>query len=288
MDDRLAVARLEELGLNGREARLYLALLKVPEATAAQLHRISGVPRTKTYESLERMVSRGFCQERVEGRRRFFRATSPPAALTMLRRGWETEYEERNQIADETFEELGKLHRLSFEKDPSLEAIEVLRSKEQNTQTFLRLMHGTQREVLSFTRSPYSAATEQIRAEVKRAQHEAFNRGVQIHTIYMIEQQDWGWLESFIDELLKAGEIVRLTDELPMKMFVFDREKVLIALPSVPDLTGSDFTMILIEDPGFTKASVSLFELYWDRALPPEEWVKNNGRNRAVTTTEGE
>jgi hypothetical protein len=94
----------------------------------------------------------------------------------------------------------------------------------------------------------------------------------------MVETRDWIWLETFITELEHEGEQVRLTADLPMKMFIFDRDMVLIALPSVPGLTGTDFTMLAISDPGFTRASVVLFETYWDRALSLGRWNADHGR----------
>lgn len=263
-----AVSNLIALGMNEREARLYLALLRKPEATPAELHRISGVPRTKTYETLERMVASGFCRERQEGRRKFFRATSPADVHAVLSAEWEQQHRIRGAMAEETFRTLDGLYQASTALDPGLDQIEVIRSKDQINHTFIGLMRSAQREVLSFSRSPYAAADDVTRAEVKQAQHEAFERDVTIRTVYMVEAKEQSWLEGFIAELEGAGERVRLAEDLPMKMFLFDRETALIALPSVPDLTGTDFTMLAVEDPGFMRACVDLFETHWDRSRP--------------------
>jgi len=272
MNEAGAVKNLVELGMNEREARLYVGLLRTREATPALLHRITGVPRTKIYETLDRMVSAGYCSERQEGRHRFFRATRPSEVSTLLRNGWNLDLQMKCAIADGAFARLETLFVSTSAADPSLERIEVIRSKDQINAKFLALMVGTRAEVLSFTRSPYAAADEQTRAQVMDVQKRAFARGVQIRTIYMVETQDWNWLESFIADLEHEGEQVRLTADLPMKMFVFDRETVLIALPSVPGLTGTDFTMLSVADPGFTRASVVLFETCWDRAMTMAQW----------------
>lgn len=278
MDEAKAVKNLIDLGMNEREARIYVALLRMAEATPAMLHRVSGVPRTKTYETLDRMVSHGYCNERHEGRRKYFRATRPTEVYTLLRKSWDLEHQMKCRIAEDAFQVLDTLFLNSSATDPSLEQIEVIRSKEQINIKFQALINGTTTEVLSFTRSPYAAADEQTRAEVKEVQKQAFARGVQIRTVYMVETEDWGWLEGFIKELESAGEHVRLTDDLPMKMFIFDRRRVLIALPSVPGLTGSDFTMIAVEDQGFTAACVVLFETFWNRSRPVAAWLaERNG-----------
>ena len=61
---------LQKFGMTEREAKLYMAMLEKQETTAAELHRISGVMRSRTYEPLEQMVSKGYCCERVENKRR--------------------------------------------------------------------------------------------------------------------------------------------------------------------------------------------------------------------------
>jgi sugar-specific transcriptional regulator TrmB len=272
MDEASAVRNLVELGMNEREARLYVGLLRTREATPALLHRITGVPRTKIYETLDRLVSAGYCSERQEGRHRFFRATRPSEVYTLLRNSWNLDLQMKCAIGETAFACLDTLFADASAGDPSLERIEVIRSKDQINAKFLALMEGTRREVLSFTRSPYAAADEQTRARVIAVQKRAFARGVTIRTIYMVETQDWGWLEKFIGDLEGEGEQVRLTGDLPMKMFIFDQETVLIALPSVPGLTGTDFTMLAVADPGFTRANVVLFETCWDRATTFAGW----------------
>ncbi len=271
--DTLMIKKLVELRMNERESRLYLALLHTTEATPAQLHRISGVPRTKTYETLERMVAAGFCRERQEGRRKFFRATRPSAVFEMLGQDWERKHRARLEMAEDVFGELDLLFLKSSAQDPGLDHIEVIRSQEQINITFLGLMSKAESEVLSFSRSPYAAANEVTRVAVKQAQYEAFARGVRVKTVYMVEEKEEAWLRDFIVDLEQAGEEVRLADDLPMKMFLFDRKHALIALPSVPDLAGAEFTMLAVEDAGFIRACTDLFETHWDRARTAADYL---------------
>jgi sugar-specific transcriptional regulator TrmB len=187
MNEAQAIQNLIDLGMNEREARLYVGMLRLPEATPAMLHRISGVPRTKTYETLDRMVSLGICSERQEGRQRYFRATRPSDVYALLRKNWDQEHQHKCQLAEEAFDSLDVLFLNSSATDPSLDQIEVIRSKEQINVKFLSLMNATKSEVLSFTRSPYAAADEQTRTEVKNVQKKAFARGIGIRTVYMVE-----------------------------------------------------------------------------------------------------
>jgi DNA-binding MarR family transcriptional regulator len=50
---------LEELGLSSYEAQAYLAALQHPPLTGYQLSKVSGVPRSRIYETIERLTARG-------------------------------------------------------------------------------------------------------------------------------------------------------------------------------------------------------------------------------------
>jgi hypothetical protein len=70
-----------------------------------------------------------------------------------------------------------------------------------------------------------------------------------------------------------------MAGDLPMKMFVFDHEAAMISLPSVPGMTGGDFTMIIIKDPGFIRACRVLFETYWEKGKTVEEWFNKQSES---------
>ncbi len=54
------VAALEALGFSTYEARAYVGLLKQNPITGYQLSKLSGVPRSRIYETLERLAGRGY------------------------------------------------------------------------------------------------------------------------------------------------------------------------------------------------------------------------------------
>jgi sugar-specific transcriptional regulator TrmB len=51
---------LEQLGFSTYEARVYLGLLKQNPITGYQLSKLSGVPRSRIYETLERLTAKGY------------------------------------------------------------------------------------------------------------------------------------------------------------------------------------------------------------------------------------
>ena len=97
VDDSNVIDKLVDLGLNPREARLYFALLRIPEATPAELDRLSNVPRTKIYEVLGHMATKGLCTERREGGKKFYRATKPSEVKAQMLANWSSESEKWEQ-----------------------------------------------------------------------------------------------------------------------------------------------------------------------------------------------
>lgn len=59
MDKKIIISRLEKLGLSNYEARAYLAALNQPPLTGYKLSQLSGVPRSRIYETIEKLISKG-------------------------------------------------------------------------------------------------------------------------------------------------------------------------------------------------------------------------------------
>ena len=57
---RQAFTALEQLGFSAYEARVYLGLVKQNPITGYQLSKMSGVPRSRIYETLERLTAKGY------------------------------------------------------------------------------------------------------------------------------------------------------------------------------------------------------------------------------------
>jgi DNA-binding MarR family transcriptional regulator len=59
MRKRKVIESLEALGLSSYEAQAYLAALQNPPLTGYQLSKASGVPRSRIYETIEKLTERG-------------------------------------------------------------------------------------------------------------------------------------------------------------------------------------------------------------------------------------
>ncbi|MCK6487628.1 MAG: hypothetical protein L6R48_04675 [Planctomycetes bacterium] len=75
------IPQLQEAGLSTRQARVYVALLRLGGATPAQIAQQAEVKRPTAYEALEDLCARGLATRAVAGRRRVYTAAPPERLL---------------------------------------------------------------------------------------------------------------------------------------------------------------------------------------------------------------
>lgn len=78
------IGKLKKLGFTENEAKIYLGLLSMGEATASEIHEYTHVPRTKTYSTLARMSKKKYV-EVIGGTPAYFRCIGPEQLTERLR-----------------------------------------------------------------------------------------------------------------------------------------------------------------------------------------------------------
>ena len=275
MNTSEVIESLGTIGLSEREAKIYFSLLQVYEATAPEIHRLSGVPRTKIYEAIEHLVSMGYCIERMEGRSKHYQAAPLESVKYSVMQAWEDDIKKKIKSADSIFNVLEKFISENNHEAKTTDFVHVIRSKKSVSDRYISLLNGVKEEIVCFSRPPYASVDERSAMEQDKAEYDCIQRGVNYKVICMVDDQWWksNVRDSSI-ELSRQGIDIRYINNLPIKMNVFDRHKTLIALASVPGATGSDFTMLEIVDPGFAKSCMILFETFWKMAIPTENMSK--------------
>lgn len=66
---------LEQVGLTGNEAKVYLALLDLGSALAGEITKRSGINRTNVYDALDRLTEKGMTSFVIQSNRKYFEAT---------------------------------------------------------------------------------------------------------------------------------------------------------------------------------------------------------------------
>ena len=111
MDEvRRAVDALDDLGLTQYEAKCFVALARMPSGTATDVSDVADVPRSRVYETLERLHDRGLVDVQQSEPRRY-RAIGMARALDALRR----DYRSRIETADDALRTIDSHDRLETE-----------------------------------------------------------------------------------------------------------------------------------------------------------------------------
>src|SRR3989344_6897857 len=75
---------LEEVGLNKKEAIVYLSLLNLGESTASRVSEISDINRITTYVILKSLKEKGFCSVYDKNKIQYFKPIKPEQILGLL------------------------------------------------------------------------------------------------------------------------------------------------------------------------------------------------------------
>ena len=262
------------LGMTEREAKLYVAMMEKPEWRSGELHRITGVPRPQTHQTLELMVSRQYCSKRSEGRFNYYRATPPDQLNEVLKHRWEKDIARKFNQADATLHELAETFVEATREDRSLDSVEIIRTPHRVHQRFMELILSAEEEASTFNKSPYSFTKGKDNWVAKRKQQENANlkmddKGVLRRAVMMYEKDFW-------DDFKKVfhPQMTKLTENLPLKMTVIDRKITLMSYRGIKDDYNDEICHLVIHDRDIAEAHAEYFEIYWNKSYFYDEWIK--------------
>lgn len=95
-------------GLTKNESKVYLALLKLGSATAAEITKGSGVHRVNVYDTLERLREKGLISTIFRAKKRIYEAANPEQLIRMVR--------EKEEILNQAMPQLNQEFKLKKEK----------------------------------------------------------------------------------------------------------------------------------------------------------------------------
>ncbi|MGA2973309.1 MAG: helix-turn-helix domain-containing protein [Candidatus Bathyarchaeia archaeon] len=201
------MGHLRRVGLTSYESEAYLALLQRREMTAEEISKMTSVPITRVYGTLEQLMQKGFARI-VESRPKKFHAISPEEArreyLTHLRRNFET-----NLLTME--ETMGDLQRqvepiyveshLQVKAEELLEPLEDLRVMEKRTSDYVQ---EASQEIL------ISTALFSWLPKIKTQLRNALARGVSVKILIQLADSQ---VKRHLDVLRNLGAQIRDTPD---------------------------------------------------------------------------
>jgi sugar-specific transcriptional regulator TrmB len=182
----------------------------------------------------------------------------------------EKEILEENKIAKDNIiqivEELKPKYLNSRAKENPMDFIEIIKDSQQIHKKFMELVGETKKELLVFTKPPYSVPKEGLE-EQSEQQKIMTEKGVMNRSVHEIPREKEE-IRYVFDHLVKTDKIndkTRVIKELPMKMAIFDEKIVILPLED-PLSSGTSFTAQIIRHPALAKTLKITFETMWEQA----------------------
>ena len=265
------VEEIKKLGLNDYEARVYLALMERETLSVSEISKLSKVPRVRTYDILDKLVSRGLASLKP-GKYMKYSAIDFDTLGGKLTSEVEKRYEEEKQTIEKVTMTLKRQYEPTLRKrerheNGSLEYIEIIKGSYQIHKRFMDLVNQAEKEILNFVKPPFSKPAKETLDERVGSESEMIKRGVKVKVIYEIPttREELEWRIKDVANSMKDGEEARVIEELPLKMAVFDEKIVMLPLLD-PISTDMSFTAQLVQHSALAKALKMLFESIWEKA----------------------
>ena len=136
------IRNLEKLGLTENEAKAYVGLVSLREATAREIHELTNVPRAKIYEILKVLAKKGFLEVR-QGTPTYFRAVDPKQVIGKI----------KDEFLNCAIETLNQLNELSYEL-PKTSPVWCIQSEWGIKNRIREILGGAKEELIVFASNP--------------------------------------------------------------------------------------------------------------------------------------
>jgi len=274
---------LRGTGLSGYEIKCYLSLLERDALTPPQVAKVAGIARPSAYDALEKLMSKGLCTSKLGDVKKY--SACDPALLQ------EKLLMELNEVAQSKLEDLQRKEQEILETTKAakekvtkaieelkpqyansrldvspLDYIEIIKDPYQMHKRFMQLVEGAKEELVGFAKPPYSGTKERMKEQIEQ-QMRLIKKGLKMRTIWEIpkDQEMMEWLNAYITEAAKYGDQMRVVEELPMKMAIFDSRIVILTLED-PVSKQTSVTTQVVEHRALARTLKLTFEALWAQA----------------------
>ena len=242
---------IEQLGLNEREAKVYLAALELGGETIKRIAEKAGLERTGTYYLIEGLIEKGLMSRSFRGQRKIYLAAEPKKLVHLE--------EEKLKNLKEALPNLEAIYNLKPVK-PNIrfyEGKEGLRELYEDTLKTLKKLPEEEREVLAYVdaESAYEIFPQHTKEYIdKRIKQKIKIRWIAPNTPFNAEFQKGQ--EKALRELRLVPK-----EKYPLKSEI-DIYGDKIALYGLKD----DLMGVIIEHPAIAQTQRELFNLAWEAA----------------------
>jgi DNA-binding CsgD family transcriptional regulator len=244
------VVVLDGLGLSSDQEILYVTLIDVPSATRAELRELC--PGARVAPALVALERAGLVS-RLAGTPVRYSAAPPTAALELLARSREQELARARMAVSG----LSSRYRQARMTAQAQEVVEVVTTREATVRRWEQLQRSARREVRSFDRPPY------VSTDDNQVEREMLGAGVAYRAVYHPAGFAVPGRPAAVRSMIAAGEQARVTESVPVKMFIADDQLGLLPL----ETAGGADASLLIHASSMLDTLIALFDLVWERAV---------------------
>jgi len=271
MDLNEIITKLQPIGITGREAEVYVAMLKNGALSASEISKITTVSINKIYEVLQNLVKKKMCSENYLNGVKLFRCIEPKIAFKNVFSIYEQEITRKKNMYGELEENLMSLYSKEKNSKSPMDYIEVISERGRALDRYLNIQANAEKEILFFSKPPYLTT---IDSNVEKIQS-ACNNNVKVKSIYEPDQEENAEnnnnLLNFIEQYQSVGEEAKIIKELPMKLVIVDESICIFSLQDNVTF-NAELTTMIVHHPILALSQKTLFEEYWSKAMTIEEY----------------
>jgi len=104
----MIISTLKQIGLEEKQAKIYLACLELGETSIKEIARKSGVKRTSVYDVIDEMINSGLIKVTTKAKKKRFIASEPEELKTIIKK--------REILLDQIMPQLGALNNSGLTK----------------------------------------------------------------------------------------------------------------------------------------------------------------------------
>jgi sugar-specific transcriptional regulator TrmB len=279
---------LSQLGLTNYEARIYLSLMKRNQLPATEIAQIAKIPRTRVYDDLKSLESKGLCQV-VTGKKRLYSAVAPSQLrdtlvnieeekifykkkkLELKIKQDEETLADKVKNVDNLVGQLIPIYKENQEQDFVFNYVELIKGHYHIANRYKQLFKECKKELLAVVMLKLIGLNEEYMEEIEHQLEFAVDRikkGLSVKCIYHISPEDEEQnkiMYNIIDKFLEAGEQIKVMENPPMRMAIFDES---ICMFTMRDETRdpSMYVTQVIKNRMMAKSLKTLWECLWDKA----------------------
>jgi sugar-specific transcriptional regulator TrmB len=262
------IADLVQCGLSEIEAKAYIALLDHYKLSAKELSQITGIFRTQTYDVLKNLISKGFCTE-VFDKVKMYVPVDPELALDTMT----NELERRARLGRSLSRQLHQMFIVNENNNHNdSRMIEVLRSPSAVRKRLRAYLKDTQKVILSFNKPPYQLRLNGDKGDLITCSRNELLQ-VSHRAIFQIDNRDPLHSYKVAKTFQEHGEDVRIARFLPMKMMIFDNNRVFYQLAADQAYSEADIATF-IHHPEISLTLINSFWVEWDRSFTLDDFEK--------------